>query len=329
MKLHLVNKAISNRYAYTASPYWMGSFAASMTFASSSTHDTIAVFVTTGSELSFYRCGALLSTVSPGTTDDLTLSGDGSTCTQWDGVNTVKVYNTATGALLQTLTGTGYFGGAVALSYDGTVAVISAPNFTDGGDTACGRAYVYNPKTGALLYVLTCPLSIKANYSYYGKRVAISYDGSLAVVSAQNSGSGINRGIVFVHYTADGGIVSTLSGAVDYANYGSNAITMTGDGTRYATVLSGYQVVDASTGSVMFTVDASYNPYTMSADGSTFVRKVSNGVLRVKTSMGASTFDLALFGADHHGISHDGRSVYYGSARSDGIGFYFADVYWP
>jgi len=91
------------------------------------------------------------------------------------GAGRVYVFNVVGGFLTWTLTSpnsqtNGGFGSSVAWSSD--VLVLGAPYETVGGNSAAGRAYVFNTKTAALTQTLVSPNS--QTNGYFGRSVAVS-----------------------------------------------------------------------------------------------------------------------------------------------------------
>jgi hypothetical protein len=128
------------------------------------------------------------------------------------------IYNASTGALLHTLNNPtpGFtleeqFGGGVAIT--NTRAIVSSV----GWDTATysGRAYIYNPATGALLYTLTNPNPFSiASADQFGTSVAIS--DSYAIVGAIGEDDtvgfpGSGSGKAYIYNASTGALLHTLN----------------------------------------------------------------------------------------------------------------------
>ncbi|HYA58416.1 MAG TPA: hypothetical protein VEH57_08180 [Thermoplasmata archaeon] len=124
----------------------------------------------------------------------------------------------------------GHFGQAVASS--GNLLVVGAPGETAGGDSAAGRAYVYNLATGSLLFNLFSPNN--ATSGLFG--VAVATDGVSIVVASQEAYSGDTAaGRAYVYSATTGLIESTLS----TPNPASNGLFGNSVSVSGATVLVG------------------------------------------------------------------------------------------
>jgi hypothetical protein len=129
------------------------------------------------------------------------------------------VFNATNGTKLATLEdpqaaldGSDEFG--LALATTGTVTVVGEPDYSvlgPGGYVPCGAAYLFNPRTGALLQDLTPP-GITKNEAF-GDSVAISHD--IAVVGAQG------ESIAYAYFTGNGSRAATYHDPwpdTDFAN---------------------------------------------------------------------------------------------------------------
>ena len=109
------------------------------------------------------------------------------------------VFNAKTGALTQTLVSPnsqadGAFGRSVALN--GGVLVVGASEETVGGNSAAGRAYVFNVKTGALTKTLVS--SNSQSDGYFGWSVALSSGVVVVGASEETIGGNSAAGRVYV-----------------------------------------------------------------------------------------------------------------------------------
>ena len=115
------------------------------------------------------------------------------------------IFNPSTGALLHTLdnpnaygqTFNDYFGYSVSICNN--YAIVSAYAEEDAGGSTSGKAYIFNPVTGALLHTLDNPnpYGTSAN-DVFGSSVSIS--NSHAIVSAyqEDDAGGLNSGKVYI-----------------------------------------------------------------------------------------------------------------------------------
>jgi hypothetical protein len=118
------------------------------------------------------------------------------------GVAYVYTYDSSTGTWgspveLSAPTGADEFGASVALSSDGTVALIGA-TYTNGGPGAA-YIYTYDSSTGAWSSPVT--LSVPSGTDGFGFSVALSSDGTVALVGAPLTGS---TGEAYVYTYASG-----------------------------------------------------------------------------------------------------------------------------
>jgi hypothetical protein len=103
--------------------------------------------------------------------------------------------------VVYTSAGAEYFGQSVSLSNDGSVVVIGAPNKSNGS----GYAAAFLTSSGALYREF---ISVAGTYAYFGFSVAISGDGTTAVVGAPTANN--NAGYVGVYNVLSTALQSTL-----------------------------------------------------------------------------------------------------------------------
>ena len=128
------------------------------------------------------------------------------------------------------------FGSAFALSSDGGTLLVGAPTGTAaGGITGAGRIDVYTRQLGD--WTQTAELSLPAALGpqtgdYFGSAVALSADGTLALVGAPGRSGGLGLG-AFETFELQGGAWTwtseVASSAVHQANLGT-AVALSGDG---------------------------------------------------------------------------------------------------
>jgi hypothetical protein len=203
----------------------------------------------------------------------------------------VDIYDSGTGARVRSIvtpapTSASLFGTSVALS-DSLLAV-GAPNYYDTFvPVFTGRAYIYNPATGALLYTLSSPNP--SSTGQFGMSVAMS--GDLLVVGAPGNkiGTGsFSSGAVYVYRASTGALLRTIP----------NPMPVTSDDFGEAVAIDGntivvgspfYDRLSSTTGGRAFVFNAStgglistlFNPTPAYADQFGSSVAVSGGVVVV------------------------------------------------
>ena len=103
-----------------------------------------------------------------------------------------------------------FFGRSIALSADGTTAVIGAP--LAGTGLAIGRIYVFHVAAeGAWKSSSKPKAALKVNRDFVGDSVALSSDGTTLVTGTPETGPTGGGGAFVFHATSEGSWVSTLS----------------------------------------------------------------------------------------------------------------------
>lgn len=135
-----------------------------------------------------------------------------------DGSNSGRAYifSTTTGALLHTLTNpntsspaTDVFGTSVAIT--DTHAIVGARLYDVGG-LQNGRAYVFNPLTGALLHTLENPnLYGNASSDNFGISVALSESYAIVGANFEDDDTGTSSGAAYIFDLSDGSVLNSLS----------------------------------------------------------------------------------------------------------------------
>jgi hypothetical protein len=203
----------------------------------------------------------------------------------------VDIYDSGTGARLRSIvtpapTSASLFGTSVALS-DSLLAV-GAPSYDDTSvPVFTGRAYIYNPATGALLFTLNSPNP--SSTGQFGMSVAMS--GDLLVVGAPGNkiGTGsFSSGAVYVYRASTGALLRTIP----------NPMPVTSDDFGEAVAIDGntivvgspfYDRLSSTTGGRAFVFNAStgglistlFNPTPAYADEFGSSVAVSGGVVVV------------------------------------------------
>jgi hypothetical protein len=147
-----------------------------------------------------------------------------------------------------------YFGSAVAMSADGTTALVGAYNKNVGVNNYQGEAYVFTNSGGVWSEVARLRSSDGSSWDYFGVALALSSDGSTALVSARykNVGASLNQGEAYIFtrpvggwasaspLTEDAVLVQSDPSGSDYFGYsvalssdGATALLGTVDGGAY------------------------------------------------------------------------------------------------
>jgi len=127
------------------------------------------------------------------------------------------------------------FGYSVAISDN--YAIVGAPSEDDAGGLSSGKAYVFNPATGALIRTIDNPNAYSTSASdNFGYSVAIS--DTYTVVSAPGEGDagGTSSGKVYIFNTATGALLWTLDNPNAYD-------TSAGDNFGYRLATSGLYTI--------------------------------------------------------------------------------------
>jgi outer membrane protein assembly factor BamB len=133
------------------------------------------------------------------------------------------IYNNATGALLWTLDNPNAYGTSAGNSFGFSVAIsesyaiVGAYSEDDAGGGDSGKAYIFNPTTGALLWTLDNPNAYGTSaMDFFGYSVAIS--GSYAIVGAHNEDEGgLSSGKAYIFNPATGALLWTLNNPNAYS----------------------------------------------------------------------------------------------------------------
>jgi len=130
----------------------------------------------------------------------------------------VYIYNTSTGALLNTLdnpndsgaTTDDTFGGAVAIT--DTHTIVGATGEDVGGDSGSGIVYAFNTATGALLYTIYNPNVYGTPVGDgFGRRVTVNDSYVVVGASFEDDATGSSSGAVYVFDVADGSLLWSLA----------------------------------------------------------------------------------------------------------------------
>jgi len=195
------------------------------------------------------------------------------------------IFNPSTGALLYTLDNPNAYGTAAddvfgtGVAICDSYAIVGAPAEDDAGGSSSGKAYIFNPATGALLHTLNNPNAYGTSESdAFGTAVAIC--DSYAIVSAmsEDDAGGAGSGKAYIFDTSTGALLHTLNNPNAYGttvgdNFGSKVAICesyaivgapaeddadgTGSGKAY--------VFNPATGALLYTLD-NPNAYSTSAN---------------------------------------------------------------
>jgi outer membrane protein assembly factor BamB len=188
------------------------------------------------------------------------------------------VYSTTTGALIATLEDPtpqtdDDFGSSVAVS--GNLIVIGAPQHITGG-IVCGRGYVFNATTGALVTTLANPSPSSGDD--FGLKVAIL--GNTAVVGCPTTAAGVaSRAYMFDATT--GALLATLSEPEAAVSVSGNTVVV-GNAGSYTPPISGQTYLfNASTGALMLTLVDPSAGSSVGSDGFGYAVSVSGNTVVV------------------------------------------------
>ncbi len=136
------------------------------------------------------------------------------------GADTVLLYQIdtalqAAGTFTRTGTAnTNRFGESLAMSADGHRLLVGAPEYTEGNMVMAGKAFLYEQTNVVWQLIRTIAASDAASHRRYGRRVDVSGDGAVSLVSAHKrplvTGGTITDGVGAVDVYVDGDIGWTL-----------------------------------------------------------------------------------------------------------------------
>jgi hypothetical protein len=136
------------------------------------------------------------------------------------------IFNPSTGALLHTLDNpTAYgtsdndrFGESVSIS--DTYAIVGARLEDDAGGDSSGKAYIFNPSTGALLYTIDNPNAFGTSATdYFGYSVSISDTYAVGGAWFEDDDYGVGGGKAYIFNPSTGALLHTLDNPNDYDAY--------------------------------------------------------------------------------------------------------------
>lgn len=205
-----------------------------------------------------------------------------------------------------------YFGNSVTLSGNGTTALIGAFNKTVGGNAGQGAAYLFIWNGSAWIQSQRLTATAGAAYDNFGCGVALSNDGTIAVVGslAADTVSATNTGQAIV-YKWNGSSwlgVQVLECANDNFNFGT-AVSISNDGSIILVYVPGYNSKQGAA-------------YIFKWNGSQWVQQqILTGLNSAMSEQSGNFFGLALSG--------DGTTAFLGADRknlSEGAGYMFVSL---
>ena len=133
------------------------------------------------------------------------------------------IFNSSTGALLHTLNNPNpystpandRFGQSVSIS--DSYAILGAYSEDDAGGSSSGKAYIFNPSTGAFLHTLNNPNAYGTSaYDEFGRTVAISNSYAIVGTYQEDDAGGLNSGKAYIYNPSTGALVHTLANPTAY-----------------------------------------------------------------------------------------------------------------
>lgn len=203
------------------------------------------------------------------------------------------------------------FGGGIAVNGDATIALIGAPRRDQVG-TDSGLVYVFTRSGTTWTQQQTLVSSDLADGDLFGTSVAMTHDGTLALIGASHDdNTGIDSGAVYV-FTRSGSVWTqqqklTSPGGAAYRYYGTS-VAMNSDGTRVLIGAVGDTTKGAWAGAV--------HHYTRSGTTWTHVSKFTADDLIADDRFGMSV-----------ALSADGLTAMVGASYSDSAGTNAGAVY--
>jgi outer membrane protein assembly factor BamB len=203
------------------------------------------------------------------------------------------IFDPSTGSLLHTLDNPNAYstsasdGFGFSVSICDNYAIVGAYGEDDVGGTNSGKAYIFNPSTGALLYTLDNPNAYSTSQSdLFGYAVSISDSYAIVGAYAEDDAGGTNSGKAYIFNPSTGALLYTLDNPNAYSTSASDQFGLSVSiSNNYAIVGANSEddvggtssgkayIFDPSTGSLLYTLDNA-NAYSTSS-GDQFGRSVS------------------------------------------------------
>ena len=195
------------------------------------------------------------------------------------------IFNPSTGALLFTLnnpnaygtTATDYFGYSVAICDN--YAIVGAYQEDDAGGTDSGKAYIFNPSTGALLHTLDNPNTTgTSSGDNFGYNVSICSNYAIVGARYEDDENGTDSGKAYIFATSTGNLLHTLVNPNAFGTSNSDGFYSVSISNNYA-IVGAYMedesggtdsgkayIFDPSTGDLLYTLDNPNGYSTSSGD---------------------------------------------------------------
>ena len=194
------------------------------------------------------------------------------------------IYRTSDWTLLHTLNNPNAYGTVIndrfgwSVAISDQYAIVGTTYEDDAGGTESGKAYVFNPSTGALLHTLDNPNAYGTSAGdFFGHVVAISDQYAVVGASGEDDSNGTSSSKAYIYRTSDWTLLSTLDNpnafAGSYSDFFGWSVAIS---DQYAIVGAIYEddatsenagkayVFSASTGALLHTFD-NPNAYGTSA----------------------------------------------------------------
>jgi hypothetical protein len=210
----------------------------------------------------------------------------------YSGSGKAYIFNLSTGALLHTLDNPNPYGQSVGdgfgtrVAISNSYAIVGAPQEDDAGGLASGKAYIYNPSTGSLLYTLDNPNAYGTSAGdEFGISVAICDSYAIVGAYAEDDSGGLTSGKAYIYNPSTGNLLHTLSNPNAYSTSAGDQFGLSvsicdsyaivgapGEDDASGTDSGKAYIYNPSTGALLHTLD-NPNPYGTST-GDAFGRSV-------------------------------------------------------
>ena len=257
------------------------------------------------------------------------------------------IFNPSTGALLHTLDNPNAYSTSASdnfginVSISDTYAIVSATNEDDAGGTTSGKAYIFNPSTGALLHTLDNPNAYGTSATdVFGASVSISDTYAIVGANNEDDAGGLTSGKAYIFNPSTGALLHTLDNPNAYStsadDYFGHSVSIS---DTYA-IVSAYveddfggsssgkaYIFNPSTGALLYTLD-NPNAYSTSA-GDRFGQSVSisgnyaiSGAVYEDGLEGIDSGEAYIFNPSTGALLHtlDNPNAYDGNTQSDEFG---------
>ena len=203
------------------------------------------------------------------------------------------IFNPSTGALLHTLDNPNAYDTSIGDSFGQPVsicdnyAIVGAWQEDDAGGSASGKAYIFNPSTGALLHTLDNPNAYDTSSGdRFGYSVSICDNYAIAGAYFEDDAGGLNSGKAYIFNPSTGALLYTLDNPNAYStsvsDYFGQSVSICDNYAIAGAYLEDYPggvssgkayIFNPSTGALLYTLD-NPNAYDTSS-GDRFGQSVS------------------------------------------------------